>query len=261
MFGVRPGLWTERDGKDDSGLTVDVTFEDADPPPAFAVEVTRLRADFEEWDEDDLQRFTARVARVTKANGWAGFSIGLAPETSFKAGLTPAAGRMVEWMTAANLTRLGPGSWPADVSMALQGRLRQVKGRDFAKECREARLKGVIEVRRLPKPETHVFPVVEFSDHKSLQRPLARAMREKAARSLGIAKDRDYVTMLAVDVEREDARSYLGEGVRVPDFTEKIDHLWLFVRGDGGDLEDGFYASRSRERRRMTRLDLGGLGT
>lgn len=48
IFGVVPGSWTERDGLDRSGLTVDVTFEDADPPPPFAVEVTRLRDDFEQ---------------------------------------------------------------------------------------------------------------------------------------------------------------------------------------------------------------------
>jgi hypothetical protein len=40
-----------------------------------------------------------------------------------------------------------------------------------------------------------------------------------------------------VDVEREDTIGYLAEGVRVPDFAPKIDHLWLFVRGSDGTLE------------------------
>src|SRR5437867_4715574 len=67
-YGTVPGPPTERDGKDGSGLTVDFTFEDADP--RFAVEVTRLRDDFEDWDADDLRRFKARIARFVDAKGW-----------------------------------------------------------------------------------------------------------------------------------------------------------------------------------------------
>jgi hypothetical protein len=61
--------------------------------------------------------------------------------------------------------------------------------------------------------------------------------------------------VLTVDVEREDTIGYLGEGVRVPDFAPKVDHLWLFVRGSDGDLGAAFYANRSREGQRLRRLD------
>lgn len=51
--------------------------------------------------------------------------------------------------------------------------------------------------------------------------------------------------MLAVDVEREETRYYLAEGVKMPDFPPVIDHLWVFVReSPGGKLEAVFHASR-----------------
>lgn len=250
-----PGPATERDGRDGSGLTVDFTFDDADPP--FAVEATRLRDDFEFWNADDLRRFKSRIKRQAKAKGWpTDWSIGLSPETSFKGDLSPAVERMIDWMVAASLHRLGPGSWSADIPMELFQRLQSVKGRDFTKECREARLKGVILIQRLQSNGILVIPVVDSSDHHSLQRPIARTLGEKASRSLGIAKDRGYVTMLAVDVERKDTRDFLAGGVRMWDFAPKIDHLFLFVRKTpGGELESAFYANRSRESRRLRRLD------
>jgi hypothetical protein len=255
-LGTVPGPPTERDGQDGSGLTVDFTFDDADPP--FVVEVTRLRDDFELWDDDDVRRFKARIKRRAKAKGWpTDWSIGLSPETSFKADLAPAVERMLEWMVAASLDRLGPGSWSADVPMELFQRLQSVKGRDFTKECREARLRGVILVQRLQANGILVIRVVETSDHHSLQRPIARAMGKKASRSLGPAKDRGYVTMLAVDVERKDTRDYLAADVRMWDFPPKIDHLFLFVRKiPGGDLDSAFHANRSREGRTLERLEL-----
>jgi hypothetical protein len=254
-FGTVPGPPTKRDGQDGSGLTVDFTFDDAAPP--FAVEVTRLRDDFELWDADDVGRFKARINRQAKANGWpTDWSIGLSPETSLKDDLAPAVERMLEWMVAASLDRLGPGSWSADVPTELFQRLQSVRGRDFTKECRDARLKGVILIERLQANGILVIPVVESSDHQSLQRPIARALMEKATRSLGTAKDRGYVTMLAVDVERKDTRDYLVAGVRMWDFAPKIDHLLLFVRKiPGGDLDSAFYANRTREGRRLKRLD------
>jgi hypothetical protein len=258
MFGVVPGPWTERDGKDDSGLTVDVTFEEANPPPRFAVEVTRLRDDFEtSWKQSEVKKLQVRIRAFVKAKGWAGCSVGLQPETSFKAGLAPAIETMIEWMDSAALERLGPGSWsPADVSMDLFARIQKVKGRDFVKECRDARVKGVIQVQRLSTDAVLVIPVQEFSNHRSLQRPLARAFEDKASRSLGAAKDRGYVTMLAVDVERSDTAAFLAEGVRAPDFPRKIDHLWVFVRGGRGDLAAAFYANRTRAGRKFQALAL-----
>ena len=97
-----------------------------------------------------------------------------------------------------------------------------MKGRDFTKECGDARLKGEIEIQRRSEGRILVIPVLEFTDHKSLQRRLARALGEKASRSLGVAKERGYVTMLAVDVERADTVGYLAEGVRMPDFASII---------------------------------------
>ncbi len=257
-LGTVPGHPTERDGQDGSGLTVDFTFDDADP--AFAVEVTRLRDDFEDWDAEDVRRFRSRIRRYLKGKGWApDWVIGLSPETSFKTGLGPAVERMIEWMIAAKLDRLGPGSWSADVPMDLLQRIQRVKGRDFTRECREARLQGVIQVQRRQGNGILVIPVVESSDHQSLQRPIARALGKKASGSLGEAKDRGYWTILAIDVERIDTPEYLGAGVKLWDFPPGIDHLFLFVRnGPDGDLETALYANRTRKGRRLKRLALAG---
>jgi hypothetical protein len=262
QHGVVPGPWTERNGNDDSGLTVDVTFDNADPPPPFAVEVTRLRDDFEKnWTKPRLAQFEARVGALARARGWPGCMIALHQETSFNNDLAPAIGRMMEWMDAASLPALRPGSWsPGYVSMDLLARMQKVKDRDFAEECSDARLKGVNEVQRGSTPGVLVMWVDEFSDDRSLQRPLARAFGAKASGSLGVAKDRGYVTMLAVDVERADARNYISDGVKIRDFPAKVDHLFLFVRETlSGDLEAAFYANRSREGRRLKRLALAEL--
>jgi hypothetical protein len=77
-------------------------------------------------------------------------------------------------------------------------------------DCDAARKAGVVLITRNAMSGLRVVPVAEFSDSRSLQRPLARTFDEKTA-SLGRAKKRGYVTMLAVDVEREDARGYLRE--------------------------------------------------
>jgi len=261
IFGVVPGSWTERDGSDRSGLTVDATFEDADPPPPFAVEVTRLRDDFEQnWTMPRLAQFEARVETLARARGWTGCMIALHSETSFNKDLAPAIGRMMEWMDAAGMDALRPGCWsPGYVSMDLFARMQKVKDRDFAEECIDARLKGVNEIQRLSSPSVLVMWVDEFSDDRSLQRPLARAFTAKASGSLGVAKDRGYVTMIAVDIERRDARDYISDGVKIRDFPPKIDHLWLFLRDSDGALDGAFRANRSREGRRLKRLDLGKL--
>jgi len=66
----------------------------------------------------------------------------------------------------------------------------------------------------------------------------------------GCDKPPHGVTMLAVDVEREDASGYLTEGTKAPGFPLEIDHLWLFVRGSS----KAFYAKR--DERRFRALDI-----
>jgi hypothetical protein len=128
------------------------------------------------------------------------------------------------------------------------------KQRDrFFRDCDRACLRGVIVVYRTAAGCIRTAPVVEFSNAKSLQRPLTRAL-ERKAKALGKAKAKKYVTMLAIDVEREDARDYLADGVRIPDLPPTIDHLWLFVRSADGSLEAAFHAARTREQRRLQRL-------
>lgn len=186
--------------------------------------------------------------------------VALHRETSFNKDLAPAIERMMEWMDAADLDALRPGFWsPGYVSTDLFARMQRVKGRDFAEECSGARLQGVNEVQRLSSPSVLVVWVDESSDDRSLQRPLKRAFTAKASGSLGLAKDRGYVTMLAVDVERRDARNYISQGAKIRDFPPKIDHLWLFLRGASGELDSAFRANRSREGRRLMRLDVAQL--
>lgn len=158
-------------------------------------------------------------------------------------------------MLAADLNELGPGTWSGeDVSMDLLDRMGSRLWGDFIRDCDHARLEGVILVRRESANGIRVLPIEELSDTKSLQRPLARAFRDKAA-ALGSAKAMGYITMLAVDVEGKDAHDYLRAGAKMPDFVPTIDHLWLFVRESlGGELEAAFYARR--DQRRLRRMEL-----
>jgi hypothetical protein len=135
--------------------------------------------------------------------------------------------------------------------------LQRVRGRDFTKECSAARLKGEILIQRRLAGGILVVPVEEFSDHKSLQRPLACAFEEKLSRALGIAKDRKYVTMLAVDVERADTRGYLGGGrqdARLP--AEDRPPVPVRSEDSGRGPGRGVLCQADREGRRLKRLDL-----
>jgi hypothetical protein len=182
-------------------------------------------------------------------------------EASLKADLAPAVERIIEWTAAANLDVLRPGAWsPGNVSMDLFGRIQRVEGRDFVKECREARLMGVNEIRRLDSEDVQVIAIDELSDHRSFQRPIARALTRKASGSLGVAKTRGYVTMLAVGVERPDTVEYLRDGVKLPDFGPAIDHMYLFVRQSSGQVRSAFYANRTRQGRRLRRMELSSKG-
>lgn len=244
QYGIVAGAATERDGRDDSGLTNDFTFDDAEPP--FAVEVTRLRDDFEHPSEEEHRRLERDLRRRVAKNGWPpDWVIGIRPETKRSSVLEPAIARIIEWMVAANLNMLGPATYTIDVPNDLLSRM----GNGFMQDCDRARMAGVILVGRGNGDGIHVMPVVEFSDSRSLQRPLARAFEKKTA-SLGKAKRRGYVTMLGVDVEREDAHGYLNEATRAPGFPLEIDHLWLIVRG----LGKAFYARRDDRRFRMIDL-------
>ena len=234
---------TERDGKDDSWLTNDFTFDSADTP--FAVEITRLRDDFERPSPEEMRGLEDRLRRFVARKDWHHWTFGIRPETKFKSDLEPAAQQMVEWMLAAKLDTLGPGTYTHDVSLDLISRM----GEAFIRDCDRARMAGVILITRNESGGVRVTPVAELSDSKTLQRPLARAFEKKTA-SLGRAKQRGYVTMLAVDVERDDASGYLSDGIRAPGFPAVIDHLWLFVRGS----ENVFYAKR--DNRRLMALDL-----
>jgi hypothetical protein len=228
---------------DDSGLTNDFTFDRAVPP--LALEVTRLRDDFERPPPYALHRMEKRLERFLAEKGWPHWTVGIRPETNLRSDLEPAARRIVEWMLAAELTTLGPGTFTHDVSPDLIVRM----GDPFMRDCEQARVAGVILITRNDKGGLRVVPVAEFSDSKSLQRPLARAFANKT-KSLGRAMERGYVTMLAADVEREDARVYLSTGVKAPGFPPQIDHLWLLVRG----ANKVFYAKR--DDRRLQELDL-----
>ncbi len=244
QYGIAAGPPTERDGNDDSGLTNDFTFDKAEPP--FALEVTRLRDDFENPSAKEQRRLEDRLRRMLAKKDWpAHWTIGLRPEAKFRLDLEPAVEQMIEWMLAADLHTLGPGTYTRDVSSDLLHRM----GKGFMRDCDRARMAGVILISRNEANGLRVIPVAEFSDSKSLQRPLARAFLKKTA-SLGRAKAHGYVTMLAVDVEREDARGYLGEGTKAPGFPVEIDHLWLFVRG----LGKAFHAKR--DERRLQIIDL-----
>jgi hypothetical protein len=244
QYGVGAGPATERDGKDDSGLTNDFTFDNAEPP--LALEVTRLRDDFEHPSAEEQRELEGRLRRLLARRGWPPhWTVGLRPETRFRSYLEPAVEQMIDWMLAAKLHTLGPGTYTHDVPPDLLYRM----GNRFMNDCERARMAGVILISRNEANGLRVIGAAEFSDSRSLQRPLSRVFTKKVA-SLGRAKARGYVTMLAVDVEREDARGYLGEGTEAPGFPVEIDHLWLFVRESG----KAFYAKR--DDRHFRALDL-----
>ncbi len=244
-LGVIPGPWTEGNRMGGSDLSVDFTFEAADPPPPFAVEVTALRDDFERnWTDAFVAKVEDRIRKFAKARGWPGGVVALHQEVSFDDDLAPAIEATVDWMDATGVDRIRPATWSAGLPGDLIQRILKAKGHDASKEFSDARLRGVNEIQRLPSGDVLVIWVHEGSDHRSSQRPLVRAFAKKGSGSLRVAKDRGYVTILAVDVEREDTRTYLGAGVRVPDPGQKIDHLFMFVRkAPGGDLDAAFYAN------------------
>jgi hypothetical protein len=244
QYGIAAGPATVRDGTDDSGLTNDFTFDKPDPP--FAVEVTRLRDDFENPPVKEQRGLQDRLRRMLAKKDWPPYwTVGFRPEAKFRSDLQPAVEQLIEWMLAADQYTLGPGTYTGDVPSDLLHRM----GERFMRDCDRARMAGVILISRKEANGLRLIPVAEFSDSKSLQRPLARAFLKKTA-PLGRAKARGYVTMLAVDVEREDARGYLGEGTKAPGFPVEIDHLWLLVRG----LGKAFYAKRDDRRLQMVDL-------
>lgn len=69
-----PGLPTSRDGRDGSGFTVDFTHDEADPP--FAIEVTRLRDDFERPAAAELRDLEGRLQRHVTGKGSPHWSVG-----------------------------------------------------------------------------------------------------------------------------------------------------------------------------------------
>jgi hypothetical protein len=237
MYGVEVGPATERDGKDDSGLTNDFTYEEAEP--RIAVEVTRLRDEFESPSPQEQRDLQKRLRAFVDRKEWPHWTVGVRPETQFKAELEPAAQRIIDWMLAAKVDALGPGTYTSDLSADLIYRM----GKDFMRDADRARMAGVILITRNKEGGLRILPVAEFSDGKSLQRPLARAFEKKTA-SLGRAKTKGYVTMLAVDIEREDARGYLGRDVEAPGFPTVLDHLWVIDRGSG----KVFHAKRDNQR-------------
>jgi hypothetical protein len=242
LYEISPGSPTKRDGMDGSGLTNDFTFDDMDP--RLAVEVTRLRDDYENPSPEERAGLEKRLRSFVANKEWPHWTVGVRPETKFRSDLEPAVQRMIDWMLAADLGTLGPGTYTQDVSADLIYRM----GEGFMRDCDRARMAGVVLITKNAAGGLHVIPIVEFSDSKSLQRPLARAFERKTA-SLRRAKAKGYVTMLAVDVEREDTSGYLTEGTRAPGFPNEIDHVWLFVRGSS----KVFHAKR--DERRFRALD------
>jgi hypothetical protein len=243
VYEIDVGPATERDGSDDSGLTNDFTYEETDPP--IAIEITRLRDDFETPPPEELNALRGRLQRFVDKRTWPHWTVGVRPETHFKSKLEPAARRIIEWMIAADVDALGPGTYTADLSADLIYRM----GEGFTRDCDAARMAGVILITRNQAGGLHIVPIVEFSDSKSLKRPLTRTFEKKTA-SLARAKRLGYVTMLGVDVERKDAKGYLADGLQAPGFPIVLDHLWVIVR----ESSKVFYARR--DHRRFQVIDL-----
>jgi hypothetical protein len=241
-LGETPGRFTRQDGTKDPTLTVDFTFEESIPP--FALEVTRVRADFEDPDKAALERFGKRLTKKAKRLGWASWFVGIRPETQLKGALTTSTLDLIEVVLRLGLDELGPGTYTRDIPADLLARMNH----RFFELCDQARLLGLVLLRKESAGDVQVLHVREFSDSNSLLRPLDRAMRQKA-QTLSGCKQRGYWTMLAVDVEREDAQAELRPGVKVPGFPKDLDHLWLLVRReDGTGLGRAFYARRDARR-------------
>jgi hypothetical protein len=193
----------------------------------------------------ELRGLEERLQRYLTSKGSPHWSVGIRTETKLKSDLEPAIRQMIGWMLAADLDTLGPGTYVHDVPSGLLHRM----GERFMQDCDTARLAGIILIARRSEGRLRVLPVVESSDSKSLQRPLTKAFAQKAS-SMGRAKARGYVTMLAVDVEREDASGHLSGGVKAPGFPSTIDDLWLFDRGS----DKAFHAKRDDRRHRPNRV-------
>jgi len=239
-YGLVPGQPTHPDPNVDP-VTVDWTFEDAEP--RFALEVTTLRDRFETPTSEHVEQFRASIRRHGQKVGWPGWVLGIREETSLNSALAPMITRLIDWMIAAHLDRLGPAGYVRDVPPDLLHRM----GRRFMDDCEQARLNGVIQISRTSGDEVHLLPVEESSDSRSLRRPLERTLRDKTD-ALRRAKACGYVTMLGVEVVREDAQVELRRARRAPGFPASLDHLWLLVRDQGnGDLARAYHA-RSDDR-------------
>ena len=122
VYGVAPGPWTARDAKDDSGLTIDFTFDDA--PDPIAVEVTRLRDDFERPSEEHMNALVRRLTQFVNAINQPNWSIGIRAETPLQDSIGREIERTIEWVLAGELDVLGPPLAMADISDDLADRMR-----------------------------------------------------------------------------------------------------------------------------------------
>jgi hypothetical protein len=207
-YGLIAGQPTHPDPNVDP-VTVDWTFDDADP--RFALEVTTLRDSFETPTSEHVEQFRAAIRRHGRKVGWPRWVLGIREETSLNAALAPAVTRLIDWMIAAHLDRLGPAGYVRDVPPDLL----HSTGRRFMDDCEQARLNGLIQISRTSGDEVQLLPMEEWSDSRSLRRPLERTLRNKAD-ALRRAKACGHVTMLGVEVVREDAQVELRRARRAP---------------------------------------------
>jgi len=240
-LGEAPGPRCRQNGERDPDLTVDFTYEDAMPP--FALEITSITDHFDEPDVRHVRSFRRRLNREAAKLGWPHWVVGLRTETKLSSGLAPSVVTVMGFAVELGVPELGTASYPRDLGADLASRLTA----EFYEGVRQARLHGVISVARTDSGGVRTIRVEEFSDSRSLGRPLERAMAAKGMR-LGRAKRRGYWTMLAIDVTRTDAERYLM-GYRLPGVPKGIDHVWLFVgQRPGGPLRAAFYANREERR-------------
>ena len=243
-LGENVGPETRRNGSPpDTDLTIDYTFDGC--TDRFALEITTLGDYFESPSDEHWKQFQIGLEREAKNIGWPDWFIAIRSETKLNPTLLKSVATMMRFAQELDVEELGAATFAKDLGPDLASRMQP----HFYRACNQARLNGVIYVARKRSGGVWFLEGRESSDSHSLARPVDRAMVAKS-KPLGVAKRRGYWTMLAIDVERQDAHGYLAEGVHAPRLPAEIDHLWLLVReAPDGALRDAYYARRGGHRR------------
>lgn len=205
------GRRTQRDGRDGSGLTVDLTYDAA----AIALELTSLQDPAFTASGSEAAKLEARLTETARAQGWGGWLLRVRLPASLKA-IEPA----VERLMAEN-REIDPMNYSSQDLMDAQSRGDVAA---FLAEHRELYRLGISRLARRP---TRDSVVVFLAGGGFLIEGFRDALQEVVDRkSQTLRKARPRETHLGVLVVRWDVSDVPSE-TDPPDLTDDVDVLWV----------------------------------